>query len=668
LTWRTAYNVGIGWLLTVQSERRSVTRWLEAAPAGTKALVKWAVTKSLPDGYRWGNVPVEFNAWVAFRALAMVVLANDGLSYIVLAAACFKPVSDSSVKELVVCAVVGTALVFFSVWSKAAAHECLGDFAWYWGDFFFIMEGELVFDGVFELFPHPMYTVGYSAYYGISLLTRSYTLFFVSLIAHTMQLVFLVTVEEPHIRKIYGSSEGTPDAVQNSGTESKVTPEISTGESVQAGSSEATPKAVQSSGTETKVAPDSSEGELVPADERLSRISMDFVGTVAGWPDMLRVGDVALCLSLAYTLIFFCFARPSSTVLVAMFLAWRAFQWLGLGYVLERQSIDGEWTSRAGQYGISATAAFDIWKQLWTLAWVVNHITFLAVAFSIARNPYPTLASVFNAVSISHILGSVTLMWISIYVWKSANDTLGGEFGFYYSDFFLPPKLKSACYKGVFRYVNNPECALSYLGYYGVAILLKSWTVIALAFAAQAAHAAFVVRVETPHLQRTYDGVRGAAALERTLRSHASRVAEAVPVVGMVRDELKLTARRSTALISSHRRLVLVTARNTLLSKREQLVADIAALNTRLREHKLYLRAIEIHEQARTKIKCFDGADIVCMLERNGVRIESVSDMSDVDDGVDPSPECNRPLIGNIMSLDGINVKDSAKSARNLSS
>ncbi|KAF8816890.1 phosphatidylethanolamine N-methyltransferase [Phlegmacium glaucopus] len=208
--WRVAYDGGLGWVLTKQSKKKWIVKevqklgWLdeERRPAVRKWIRKQLADKMGKD-YSFDDLPLEYNTWLLFRQAVDVILVNDFLSYCMFAFSCFRVPGRLSIAVHVMRWLGGIALISFNLWVKTEAHNVVKDYGWYWGDVFF-QRGALVFDGVFELAPHPMYSVGYAGYYGLSLISGSYAVLFVSLAAHAAQFAFLVFFENPHIERMYG--------------------------------------------------------------------------------------------------------------------------------------------------------------------------------------------------------------------------------------------------------------------------------------------------------------------------------------------------------------------------------------------------------------------------------------------------------------------------------
>ncbi|KAK9430888.1 phospholipid methyltransferase-domain-containing protein [Lipomyces doorenjongii] len=215
---RLSYNGGLGYLLYQQSFHRRLTEWAaksrifnrpgpnaSVVRRTTYGIIKRELSAKMGSDYTFETVPLEYNTWLLFRRVVDLILMSDFTSYILFAVACASIPENQTMALHVGRWAAGIFLFLFNLWVKLDAHRVVKDYAWYWGDFFFLEDLELCFDGIFELVPHPMYSVGYAGYYGISLMASSYTLLFVSLAAHACQFAFLFIVENPHIAKTYSS-------------------------------------------------------------------------------------------------------------------------------------------------------------------------------------------------------------------------------------------------------------------------------------------------------------------------------------------------------------------------------------------------------------------------------------------------------------------------------
>lgn len=209
--WRASYNVGIGLLLRAQSNHNLMVTWakrwkLFVNPAtGDNPrprlyhFLKHELEAKIPQDYKFQDAPLEYNTWLVFRRLVDLILMCDFVSYCLFAIVCAR-VPEAETALVAVCRwAAGLVLFVFNIWVKLDAHRVVKDYAWYWGDFFYLIDQELTFDGVFECAPHPMYSIGYAGYYGVSCIAASYEVLFISIAAHLAQLAFLVVVENPYV-------------------------------------------------------------------------------------------------------------------------------------------------------------------------------------------------------------------------------------------------------------------------------------------------------------------------------------------------------------------------------------------------------------------------------------------------------------------------------------
>ncbi|KAK7754069.1 phosphatidylethanolamine N-methyltransferase [Diatrype stigma] len=516
LFWRAAYNLGIGVLLRLQSNEIKLVAWAQKwklfeNPASGKnprpwlySLLKRELEAKIPEDYQYEKAPIEYNTWLVFRRLVDLILMCDFVSYCLYAVACtHTPAGETLVVTLARWA-AGLLLIGFNLWVKLDAHRVVKDYAWYWGDFFYLIDQELTFDGVFEMAPHPMYSIGYAGYYGISMISASYSVLFISILAHAAQFAFLVLVENPHIEKTYN-----PPLPRRRGDSQ--------------GHSEMTPADVAV--IDDPLTP-SRRGSPTRIHGLLGLKNFDF----------FRSTDY-LTLLLGFYIFAMTMVTPQTPLYQSLFvlhaLAWRLWYSVGLGILLTGQSNNKMWTRHFLKYGETAIEAWRQWKAMYHTSQVLCYVSFIAACWKMYAVPFDWS---YRFVLLRHVIGA-SLIALQTWTAVSIYDSLG-EFGWFFGDFFWDEGAKLT-YKSIYRFLNNPERIIGTAGLWGAALITWSRSIFILALTSHLLTLAFLRFVEQPHMQKIYGrSMRDEAGLTKFIkRSLPPRVRAWSTSVNEVMDE-----------------------------------------------------------------------------------------------------------------------------------
>ncbi|CAD6448554.1 dd46ee80-74fc-4be9-8893-fa9cf655ae47 [Sclerotinia trifoliorum] len=508
LFWRGCYNVGIGYLLHIQSHHRRIVAWakkwnlFENPNTGKNPrpwlynLIKTELETKIPEDYKLEEAPIEYNTWLVFRRVVDLILMCDFTSYCLFAIACGGAPTDESFAMSILRWGAGIILVLFNLWVKLDAHRVVKDYAWYWGDFFYLIDQELTFDGVFEMAPHPMYSVGYAGYYGISMMAASYSVLAISIVAHMAQFAFLLVVENPHIEKTYNAPPPRKHQENSSSSDSD----------------HANVLASSKEGSEYSVDPSSTPIPLLNAAQPLSVHNLMGLGNI----DLFRITDVSVLLLQGYVFLITALT-PSTPIYQALFVIhaifWRLWYAVGLGIILDRQSNKKMWTRHFVKYGDSTEEAWRQWKGMYHLSMTMCYASFIAATWKMYSMPSDWA---YGLVLLRHVLGAglVSLqIWTAISIYESL-----GEFGWFFGDFFFDhaPKLT---YSGIYRYLNNPERIIGLAGIWGAVFITGSRAIFFLALLSHTLTFAFLQFVEKPHMQKLYGlNLRSEAGLSKSIK------------------------------------------------------------------------------------------------------------------------------------------------------
>lgn len=498
--WRFCYNFGIGYLLNQQLNRFRLVEWarkykvFEKENTSTLAnFVQLEVRSQMGADYSISGHPVDFNTWLIFRKVVDLILMLDFTTFVCLVVACcckddYQFLHGQPVWAVTARIVVGVLLILFNLWVKINAHNTIKDYAWYWGDFFFrqINNEDLIFDGVFEMFPHPMYSVGYIGYYGFALIAKSYTVLVIALFGHFLQMVFLHFIENPHIDKIYG--------------------------------------------------PSANENSLLQLISYKDLANFDNTKPLVGMANfnVLRASDVINlinCLTYLAFIPILASLSASNVSAVARILFYltvtiKVLESVSINVVLVLQSEFKTFT----KWYLSNNVPVE--KSLNNFAILYNSMINLTYASFIGMNLFKVLTwcefhdFFFSDYLYLRVFMGLLLVVTQVWINTSIIDLIG-YFGWFYGDFFIPkssfmPQRTHLTKAGVYRYLNNPEQVFGVCGVMGATLMLPTFDNLVICLIWVVNNFVRINFIEKNHMIKVYgeDEVLKDSGVTKTVKKH----------------------------------------------------------------------------------------------------------------------------------------------------
>lgn len=468
--WRLSYNFGIGYCLKEQSTHHSVVKWFGTVYNSRFGwLLKKEITSQRGLNYNIESFPQDFNTWLIFRRFVDLILMNDFTTFFCMTISC---AIDSNwlnhpLYLIFLRISFGFIFIIFNFWVKNNAHSIIKDYAWYWGDFFFrqINNEDLIFDGVFEMFPHPMYSIGYIGYYGFALISKSYTVLFVSIFGHFLQMIFLHYIENPHINKIYGPSLDTLNYQKFA-----------------------------------KLKDIKNFDNLPPL---IGLFNFSF----------LRSSDIINL----FLVVLACYNSNFYTTLTI-----KIIELIFINSILILQSWKKFYTKWYLSMDIPIEKSLNNWAILYNSVISLTYASLIGFNISYVLNKNFDSFLFNNYLSLRLLFGTffiITQIWINSSIVESI-----GYFGWFYGDFFVP-KSQSAFHLtkvGVYRYLNNPEQIFGVCGVMGIFLILPSLENLLLCGLWVSNNFIRINFIEKPHMIKVYGetSVLQDSGVTKTFKKH----------------------------------------------------------------------------------------------------------------------------------------------------